>query len=487
MLAIRMRFLSGRFHATPWGHHVNEGVVEYPPSLWRLLRSLVATFYRAFADRAHDEGTNEAVVWLKEILAKLSAPPEFYLPHASVAHTRHYDQQNNGMKFFDTFLCLNPRDELVWVWRDVVLDQEELQFLRELLNAMGTFGRAESWCEAEPLSEEETDRFLGPSDSLLNSKPVNEMTVLRDAETMRVLLPQTEPTANELFENLKISTSTMKEQKYLEPEGSRWVTYARPANILQPRLNRPAGPRQERQYTVARYALSASVLPLVTAALPFAEMSRAALSRCRAGNSYSPALTGKTSDGIPLSGHEHAHFFATDEDNDGRLDHLTIYAPCGFNPDDVEALGQFQVIHRYGDRASVRTVLLGLGNKEDFVHVPVFKLSRRWKSVTPFSLPRFPNRGGGKPPRPRDRPEGQVSRELTNRGLPTPISIRRTNGYRAAGRRETRWLEFHARRIRKQAGGYGLAGFEIEFADPVRGPICLGFGCHFSLGLFLPD
>ena len=47
MIAIRLRFLTGRFHATPWGHHVNEGVVEWPPSPWRLLRALVATFYRA--------------------------------------------------------------------------------------------------------------------------------------------------------------------------------------------------------------------------------------------------------------------------------------------------------------------------------------------------------------------------------------------------------------------------------------------------------
>ena len=47
MIAIKLRFLAGRFHATPWGRHVNEGVVEWPPSPWRLLRALAATFYRA--------------------------------------------------------------------------------------------------------------------------------------------------------------------------------------------------------------------------------------------------------------------------------------------------------------------------------------------------------------------------------------------------------------------------------------------------------
>ena len=27
-------------------------------------------------------------------------------------------------------------------------------------------------------------------------------------------------------------------------------------------------------------------------------------------------------------------------------------------------------------------------------------------------------------------------------------------------------------------------GFEIEFAEPVQGPIALGYGCHFGLGQF---
>jgi len=27
---------------------------------------------------------------------------------------------------------------------------------------------------------------------------------------------------------------------------------------------------------------------------------------------------------------------------------------------------------------------------------------------------------------------------------------------------------------------------ELRFAQPVRGPIALGFACHFGLGLFVP-
>lgn len=498
MLAIRMKFLAGRFHATPWGHHVNEGVVEYPPSLWRLLRSLVATFYRVFPERAHENnGDNETVTLLKSLLEKLSVPPEFCLPKASVAHTRHYDQANNSVKFFDTFISVNQKDEIVWLWRDVELADSEREMLAELLASLGTFGRSESWCEAKLLSEEETRLILDEESGnfKLNSKPSEANSSLNGMETMRLLLPDINTNTEELFNTLLIETSAMRKQKQLEPTGSRWVTYTRPANILQPRRTTPIQEKKQRLYTTARFALSSAVLPLVTDAMPFAEMTRFALSHNRAGNSYSPALTGKTKDGVPLEGHEHAHFFVTDEDADGRLDHLTVYAPCSFNRDDVEAFGQLRSVKRYGNLPNVRTVLLGLGDREDFEDVPIFKSSKRWRSVTPFSLPRFANRGGGKPPRPRDTPEGQLKRELRNRNLPEPISITPVYGYsenqlRVENIQDTkprfRWLEFHTRRLRKDTEGYGLAGFEIEFAESIAGPISLGFGCHFGLGLFMP-
>ncbi|HFQ89125.1 MAG TPA: type I-U CRISPR-associated protein Cas5/Cas6, partial [Desulfobulbus sp.] len=46
MLAIGFRFIAGRYHATPWGRHVNEAAVEWPPSPWRIVRALAATWHR---------------------------------------------------------------------------------------------------------------------------------------------------------------------------------------------------------------------------------------------------------------------------------------------------------------------------------------------------------------------------------------------------------------------------------------------------------
>lgn len=491
MIAIRMGFLTGRFHATPWGHHVNEGVVEYPPSVWRLLRSLVATFCRVFPDRAHqDKGDNLAVTQLKRIVSALSSPPEFYLPAAAVAHTRHYDQDNGGVKFFDTFISVNPQETMLWIWRDVDLMEEDRAALSELLVSLGTFGRAESWCEAELLSAEDTAALLAKpnGEQGINSQPLAANTSLAGLETMRLLLPDANADADKLFETLLTETAKMRKSKQLEPMGTRWVTYTRPLDIFRPQRKKKAVRPETKRYTVARFALSSAVLPSVTEALPVAEVARFAVSSLRANETYSLALAGKAEgEGVPLKeDHAHAHFWATDEDADGRLDHLTVYAPRGFDADDVDALGRVRVVKRqYKNLPDVRLVLLGLGTRDDFAHVSVFRVAKRWRSVTPFSLPRFANRGGGKPPRPRDLPEAQLRRELRLRGLPEPVSVKLLDGYRTGGRREVRWLEFQTRRL-KGREGYGLAGFELEFAEETAGPLALGFGCHFGLGLFEP-
>src|SRR5690606_34470106 len=39
MPTVLVEFPGGRYHAPPWGHHVNEGQIEWPPCPWRLLRA----------------------------------------------------------------------------------------------------------------------------------------------------------------------------------------------------------------------------------------------------------------------------------------------------------------------------------------------------------------------------------------------------------------------------------------------------------------
>ena len=85
MFALDFRFPAGRYHATPWGRNVNEADVAWPPEPWRLLRALIAAWWRK-GDRAR---------WSEADLARLidtlaETLPEYSLPAGAIhAHTRH--------------------------------------------------------------------------------------------------------------------------------------------------------------------------------------------------------------------------------------------------------------------------------------------------------------------------------------------------------------------------------------------------------------
>src|SRR5260370_35898748 len=84
MPTVLLRFPAGRYHATPWGHHVNEGLVEWPPSPWRLLRSLIACGYPT-------QGWTEVSPIGRTLIESLAATlPRYRLPPASLAHSRHF-------------------------------------------------------------------------------------------------------------------------------------------------------------------------------------------------------------------------------------------------------------------------------------------------------------------------------------------------------------------------------------------------------------
>jgi len=501
MIAISLRFLVGRFHATPWGRHVNEGAVEYPPSPWRLLRTLVATFYRAHPSNVTEEQLKRIIV------ALASAPPTFHLPPAGVAHTRHYDVANGSLKFFDTFLVTNVEkkgalataveadDAIIWLWADVELSAGDREALGALLRATNTFGRAESWCEA---------RLLETTDKEANCR-LFELAFaakgMRGAEPVRVLAPQTkEWTGDELLAALTIETSAMRKEKQLEPPGAAWTTYARPLNLLGGHANVSRRQPQKRlPVTVVRFALDSKVLPRVEDTLPFCELVRRAAiwwSKQVAPEYHSELINGKTVDGTRLKGHHHAHFMATDEDGDGKLDHLTIalpYNPEGFSPYDIEAIKRLQKIKWQERNYPIYTHLTGFGDIAQFIkqvsapNAPrILRPARRWRSITPFILPRFATRGAGKRARPRDTPIEQLRREAASRGLPEIVDYKQLERREFKMRPPLRWLEFKTRRMNGTTG-YGVTGFEIEFAEEVETvPVALGFGCHFGLGLFEP-
>src|SRR5208283_2959666 len=181
VIAIAVSFLSGRYHATPWGRHVNEGAPEWPPSPWRLLRGLVATWKRKLSELPQLE--------VEAILKTLSTPPEFYLPSASVAHSRHY------MPWFkkgpldktlvvDAFVAVPREAELVIIWPERELNAPHREKLARLLEHLNFLGRAEAWCTARLLDYAEGATVPDK----VNCRPLSDTKARPDGyEVVRIL------------------------------------------------------------------------------------------------------------------------------------------------------------------------------------------------------------------------------------------------------------------------------------------------------------
>jgi CRISPR-associated protein Csb2 len=467
MLCINMKFSAGRFHATPWGRHVNEAAVEWPPSPWRMLRALVSVWKHTLEDRIPESR-------LVSLLSAISAPPLYDLPPATLGHSRHYmslnklDRDKTSL-IFDAFIVVGRDIPLMFAWPDVELDPQARSDLEALLRNMNYFGRSESWCEASMADRAGFTPNCVPEVSwdgpATDRDPVN---------VLAPILPLN-------FKQLISETTLLRKEAWSDPPGSRWLTYARPPDCFSPapapRTRRIAASRP----TTARFALDSAVLPLLTDTIRIGENMRSALQsiygRIHDG-AASRIFSGKDDSGKTLTGHTHCHYLPSDDDGDGRLDHITFYSPSGFGAGELAAMDVLRTLRQKGGRPSLNLMLLSHGCADSF-SVPQLASSKTWISRTPFVLVRHPKKNG------KDSPEEQLRLELNRRGFPEPASVSPIPFCKLKSRK-IRWLEF--RRWREH-GSPPLAlgfGFRIEFSEPVSGPIVLGYGAHFGLGQFVP-
>ncbi len=395
MIAISVNFLAGRYHATPWGRHVNEGAVEWPPSPWRILRALVATWKRTLPDLSQDQ--------VEPIFRALADPPEFLLPPASTGHTRHFmpwdknwksnEPDKAKTKVFDTFVAVSRESRLCINWPSVSLSQEQRHTLGAILRNLNVLGRSESWCEGELVDAIDGDEFMcrplqddvPPNHDIVRLLCADSERAFADDHVVTVTkktrgrgkTKQTVEERSTIYDpawNLCMETLQLHKERWSDPPGSRWVPYVRPRDCfkIEPKV-RLRQTAMNRRVHVVRYALDSSVLPPVTETLPVAEAARRALmswyGRLTENNGVrgrSVVFAGKDADGQPLTAHRHAYYLPTDEDNDGRLDHLTVYARSGFGRDEQRACDHLQELRtgRPGEeRHPLRLLLLGMGGR----------------------------------------------------------------------------------------------------------------------------
>ena len=490
MLTIAFNFPAGRYHATPWGRHVNEADVGWPPDLWRLSRALIATWHRKL-DPA--EFPRERLIDLLSALA--AEPPHYRLPDAVHFHTRHYmPVRDKPSLIFDAFAQVGREAELIAHWPTITLDAPQTGLLDALLSVMGYLGRAESWVEARRVegcpgeckcrpSEEAIDAETGEAGDLVQLRlpcTASDYAAFRQQsldvvmarnlsprgiKTIRSTLPE------DWLDAISLDTGQLQSAGWSDPPAARKLYYRRPKDALRFMAATPA--RQvvpEKTVTTARFALYAKPLPRITDAVRVGENLRIAamgLARRLFGDGIPACISGHD---LP-AGNRHGHaFFLCEANEAGRVDHVVIHAPDGFDARAQRVLSDLKSIFTR-DGAEWRLLLQGMDEPKEFPGALLAQGSC-WESVTPYLHPWHRKKGF-------DVVE-QIARECRLRGLTEPVLVE------SIPETKSRALEF--RRFRAKRGlqqpdrqGHFL---RLVFPIPVAGPLALGFGCHFGLGLF---
>lgn len=393
---------------------------------------------------------------LAGLLAMLSSTPSIWLPRTSGGHTRQYFPiheagitKNTGAVVFDTFATVAKEQPLLFYWPEVGLDEQQQLDLNLILGRMTYFGRAESWSRAqshmdaleqiagvvtegpaqthwrcvciedhcEPDNEEYRDytleRRLAPSRDLtpetLELLPRTKTSDGKErkaaAAVFKAILQLESPAT--LFLRCLLRESGQDIKDGLErPIGSRWIHYAVPRAVYDvPRPKPQVRVRKQESVNLVRYALNTatvnrSVLPAVTDTLLIADRFRSAAMALHREPSLN--LSGHEADGAPGKSNLHAFWWPFDEDDDGFIDHVMVWAPGGFNAGEVDALRRLTRLRQRGGRPDllVTPTFVGLDSAYRPWHVVSSgngssHLATTFVSVTPYFCPAHLSHGRG--------------------------------------------------------------------------------------------
>lgn len=529
MLALAFTFPAGRYHATPWGRHVNEADVAWPPDLWRIARAFIAVWHRKLdTERFPREQLHALLYALTE-----AEPPSYRLPELAIhAHTRHYMPGKSDKKtlVFDAFARLAQDDPIVIAWPALELDAALLPLLDALLENLGFLGRAESWVEASrattlpsfncvPLEDQEdvpvdmeTGEVTGEIVRLLAPAHTNDYAALREPTLKNAGIPSDFLLAKLKGEKRKLAatlpadwldaigvdTSELQAAGWNAPPAARVIAYRRPLQALRTISPKPVTSRVRvkagQRPTTARFALYGKPLPRIEDAVRIGEALRAAtMGRAK-------RLLGADCIPTELSGHDlpegnrhgHAFWLPEDADRDGAIDHLIVHVQAGLSPEAVRTLTALDALKR-SEGEPLRLMLEGIGTAQMLGTVsPLLQASTVWRSVTPYLHPWHLSKAELRSVSAAQAAvKEQIFKEWSQR-TGRAAAIERIEFAEqievSRGGRKLRPLQFHRFRRKRGLVQPDTVGrvVTLHFAASVSGPVALGFGCHFGLGLFAP-
>jgi CRISPR-associated protein Csb2 len=464
---LAFRFPLGKYHANPWDRAVNEGAAEWPPSPWRILRALVATWHTRWPDLPAAD--------LEALLGALAGPPSYRTPRTVAGHTRHYlpdlehrkGEQGHTDLTLDPFLSVSPDAELLVRW-DADLENQQRQVLAKLAELLPYLGRSESVCEVRLLDEE-----TQPDESWWRPEAGGPVRLL--AVTPPVTL-----------EMLEVTTTEVRKHRRTVPPGGRWVSYhtgGLPGDAVRRQEDRPRG-----DVTAIQFAVMGPVPVRATHGILLAdrahEVAGTALKEAEIPELRRHEIMGT---GGGRTDHAHAHWVSLPDSGErgAFVRNLIIWMRGGLRTEEVRALLSLRELS--GKRGGYELsgfpdveLLFQAAGPAKVVAPELFRRAARWRSLTPYLPVRH---------RKRETLEeylaADVAAELRYRGK-EPAAVSRVEP--GPGMTD-RWAsEFRRHRIQeKLACSRPGMRLRLEFAGSVEGPFLLGQLSHFGFGIFVPE
>lgn len=458
---------------------------------------------------------------MRDLIDKMaSSHPSFNLPPSSLAYTCHYMPLYKSS--FDKKTA-NVYDAFVYVgggivkamWPEVDLNERERTALSALLSRMTYLGRAESWVdasigyEARPncnpiINQAQSGEATTNTLSILSpqgyakwrDETLATMTLSSSLNKKRTRTKKASPAdmfPTSLFEALQIDTTDMKANGLSMAPGTEWVRYALPSDVSVTTAWPTIRPVEKNPQT-AIYKITGGFLPLLTESIRLADLvHRCLVKRSRGVSVFTNCDMARK----PLQEDGTFIFCLSDpqatEGRYGRITHLIVHREKGFSSNEERVLRTISRLQN--NDYDLKAILMGLGRPADLHHPGPDPLasSRVWESITPFIPMRCPKSTRAGVPKigvsglQIGSAEHELRRLLKINGFPEPIKIEMMKRG-LIGRKEVSWLEFKRYRPSSGRGPINEAafGFRVEFDRAVKGPIALGYGKNFSLGLFIP-
>lgn len=477
-MIIAIHLLLNQYQANDWHHAHCEGLIDWPPAPWRILRAIVAGSYNVHLPKKHQ-------ATLKGLLHKMAqVEPEYYLPHATyIQHRSPRPQMKSGKSpeikpgktLYAAGLLLDEKDSTLFIRYPFELSETEDLVLRLIFNGLTYLGRKEAAAEWE----------------IVEAMP--ESNAIPNPEgTKIVAVPDSNLEVEELWATLNSSAADVfaKNKQAVFPGVGQTAYQLKQSHSAQLQRNRDENSHAAIQI-VTLDAIAQHPIPLKYAHEICYNLHRSLVKRCP-----SPVFTGQEM-GQPRHNHGHTFIQPIPDSKRRYIKRLQLISTEGYSSDALASISAILFV-----RAGEQWINLKL---TDFCK-NLGESHQQWKTVTPMFLTRFPKTLRGKPryfsgnQYQKDGAEHQALKyllfldHLELSGKPTFQATQEGLGMYLDGEFAVEaqcqpWQNFWewqtARSHGKKVGRVGY-NVKLTFSKSVTAPIALGYACHYGLGTLRP-